>query len=70
MSDTESYDSAAFDVEAEQVECTLKTPTSTPEILSTFLIYPDRVEPPTGLWDRIKLNRSCYSSKFSIFLVS
>ena len=51
MSDTESYDSAAFDVESEQVECLLKTPTSTPEILSTFLIYPDRVEPLTGLWD-------------------
>ena len=41
MSGTENPDSAAFDVEAERVECPLKTPTSTPEIASTFLIHPD-----------------------------
>ena len=36
MSGTESTDSAAFDVEAERVECPLKTPTSTPENVSIF----------------------------------
>ena len=41
MSRTESLDSAAFDVEAEQVECPLKTPKSTPETESTFIIHPD-----------------------------
>ena len=49
MSGTESPDSAAFDVEAEPVECPLKTPTSTPEIVRTFLIHPDMVELTTGL---------------------
>ena len=49
MSGIESPDSAAFDVEAERVECPLKTPTSIPEIVSTFLIYPDIVELATGL---------------------
>ena len=49
MSDTESPDSAAFDVKAERVECPLKTPTLTPEIASTFLIHPDMVELTTGL---------------------
>ena len=49
MSGTESPDSAAFDVEAERVECTLKTPTSTSEIVSTFLIHSDMVELKTGL---------------------
>ena len=37
MSGTESPDSVAFDVEVERVECSVKTPTSTPEIVSTFL---------------------------------
>ena len=49
MSGTESPDSAAFDVEAEQVECPLKTHTSAPEIVSTFLIHPDMIELTTGL---------------------
>ena len=49
MSVNESSDSAAFDVEAERVECSLKTPASTPEIVSTFLIHPDMVELTTGL---------------------
>ena len=49
MSGTESPDNAAFDVEAERVECPLKTPTSTPEIVSTFLIHQDQVELTTAL---------------------
>ena len=49
MSGTESPDSATFDVEAEWIECPLKTPTPTPEIVSTFLIHPDMVELTTGL---------------------
>ena len=50
MSSNESPDIAAFDVEVELVECPLKTlPTSTPEILSNFLIHPDIVELATGL---------------------
>ena len=49
MSSTESLDSAAFDVEAEQVDFPLKTSTSTPEIVSTFLIHPDIVKLATGL---------------------
>ena len=44
MSDIGCPDSAAFDVEAEWVECPLKTPTSTPEIVSTFLIHSDMAE--------------------------
>ena len=63
MSGIESPDSAAFDVEAERVECPLKTPTSIPEIVSTFLIYPDIVELATGLWGWTKLKRSCHSSE-------
>ena len=49
MSGTKSPDSAAFDVEAERVECPLKTPTSTPEIVSTFLIHPDMPDLKAGL---------------------
>ena len=49
MSGTASSDSAAFDVEAERVECPLKAPTSTPEIVRTFLIHSDMVEVTTGL---------------------
>ena len=49
MPDTESPDSAAFDVEAERVECPLKTSTSTPETVSTFLIHPNIVELTIGL---------------------
>ena len=49
MSGTESPDSAAFDVEAERVECPLNTPTSTPEIVSTFLIHPDMPDLKAGL---------------------
>ena len=49
MSGTESPDSAAFDVEAERVECPLKTPTSTREIVSTFLIHPDMPDLKAGL---------------------
>ena len=49
MSDIKSPDSAAFDVETEQVECRLKVHTSTPEIASTFLIHLDMVELPTGV---------------------
>ena len=49
MSSTESPDSAAFDIEAERVECPLKTSTSTPEIVNTLLIHPDIVELTTGL---------------------
>ena len=49
MSGTESPDSAAFDVEAERVECPLKTPTSTPEVASTLLIQPDMVQLTTCL---------------------
>ena len=63
MSGTESPDSAAFDVEAERVECTLKTTTSTSEIVSTFLIHSDMVELKTGLWGLTKLKRSCHSSE-------
>ena len=49
MSGTESHDSADFDVEAERVECPLKTPISTPEIVSPFLINPDIVKLTTSL---------------------
>ena len=49
MPDTESPDSAAFDVEAERVERPLKTPTSTLETISTFLIHRYMVEVTTGL---------------------
>ena len=49
MSGTEGPDSAAFDVEPEQVECPLKTPASSTKIASTFLIHPDMVELTTGL---------------------
>ena len=48
MSDTESPDSAVLDVEAERVECPLKTPTSTPEIENTVLIHQDVAELITG----------------------
>ena len=49
MSGTESPDSAAFDLEFERVECPLKTPTSSPEIVSIFLIHADMVELTTAL---------------------
>ena len=49
MSGIECSDSAAFDVEAEWVECPLKTPTLTPEVVSTFLIHSNIVELTTGL---------------------
>ena len=49
MSGNESPDNAAFDVEPEPVECPLKTTTSTPEFVGTFLIHPDMVELTTGL---------------------
>ena len=44
MSDTESPDSAAFDAEAEWVECPLETPKSTSEIARLFLIHPDIID--------------------------
>ena len=44
MSDIGCPDSAAFDDEAERVEYPLKTPTSTPEIVSAFLIHSDMAE--------------------------
>ena len=53
--------SAAFGVEVERVECPLKTPTSTPETVNTFLIHPDMVELTTGLWGWTKRKRSCHS---------
>ena len=55
--------SAAFGVEVERVECPLKTPTSTPETVNTFLIHPDMVELTTGLWGWTKLKRSWHSSE-------
>ena len=44
MSDTESPDSAAFDVEAEWAECPVKATKSTPEVISTLLIHSGMVE--------------------------
>ena len=41
---TESPDSSAFDVEVERVECSLKTPKLTAEIVSTFFIHTDMVD--------------------------
>ena len=49
MSGSESPDSTAFDADAERVKCPLKTPMSTSEIVSTFLIHTDMVALTTGL---------------------
>ena len=61
MTDNESPESAAFDAETERIECLLKTPTSTSEIVSNFLFHLDLVELTTGLWGSTKLKRSCHS---------
>ena len=48
MSSTEGPDIAVFDVEAAWAEGPLKIPTSTHEIVSTFLIHSNIVELTTG----------------------
>ena len=63
MSSIEAPCKSALEVDADLVEWALEEPVSTPDFMRIVFSHPDIEEETTGLWGRIKLNKSWeYSS--------